>query len=287
VNPPKPGSLYSAGSAAATDSALNWERVRRNIEIPSSALICAVILLANITAIWDLGNFGRLACFALFFVICVLSRTRDLFHSALMLLFLSLYGVVAPEFIRPLPVLSFLLPFLLSLPIVMRVPGARATLAWMRSGRIDRASAAFLVLTGLISTGALIAWAFWTDNLGAGLQMVQEVSQAPLWMIGVGIPLFALCNAFAEEAVYRGVFQEGLTRVFGESWFTLALQASAFAAVHYAVGFPNGAIGYMMVFVYGVALGYLRQRTQGILAPFLAHVLADVTIASFLIWKTM
>jgi hypothetical protein len=55
-------------------------------------------------------------------------------------------------------------------------------------------------------------------------------------------------------------------------------------AVHYATGFPNGIIGYLMVLVYGTMLGYLRMRTKGILAPYVAHVIADATIAMLLVY---
>ena len=63
------------------------------------------------------------------------------------------------------------------------------------------------------------------------------------------------------------------------------LQAGAFAAVHFGVGFPNGLFGYAMVLVYGLALGLLRHRTKGMLAPYLAHVIADLTIGYFLVLK--
>ena len=89
-------------------------------------------------------------------------------------------------------------------------------------------------------------------------------------------------NAFAEEVVYRGVMQEALSRVFKQKSIVLVLQASTFAAIHFAVGFPNGFLGYLMVFVYGFVLGYLRVRTNGMLAPYLAHVIADLAIGYFL-----
>ncbi|MGE0631753.1 MAG: hypothetical protein AB7O96_05070 [Pseudobdellovibrionaceae bacterium] len=40
-----------------------------------------------------------------------------------------------------------------------------------------------------------------------------------------------------------------------------------------------------MVFGYGIALGYLRYRTNGMLAPYIAHVIADLTIATFLVLR--
>lgn len=182
-----------------------------------------------------------------------------------------------------LPAVPFLVPFIISTLLILPFSRTRPTLAWAKTGKIDRISVLLLFITGVISTGTLIVWALWTDNLGIGIQMVKEFSQYPQWLILIiGIPLFAIINAFAEEVVYRGVMQEALARVFSQKYLVLILQASAFAAVHFAVGFPNGSFGYLMVFVYGLVLGYLRLRTNGMLAPYLAHLIADLTIGYFL-----
>ncbi|MBN2089862.1 CPBP family intramembrane metalloprotease, partial [candidate division KSB1 bacterium] len=57
---------------------------------------------------------------------------------------------------------------------------------------------------------------------------------------------------------------------------------AVFAAAHFTSGFPNGVIGYLMVLIYGTMLGYLKERTNGIFAPYIAHVIADLTIGYFL-----
>jgi membrane protease YdiL (CAAX protease family) len=139
-------------------------------------------------------------------------------------------------------------------------------------------------LTGGLSVAALLIWANWTDSLGIGTQLMQGItSQYPMWLILIiGIPFFALVNAFAEEVVYRGVLQGALMQVFPQMPVVLVLQTSAFAAFHFAIGFPNGWVGYGMVFVWGLMLGYLRIRTSGMLVPYIAHVIADVTIGCYL-----
>lgn len=113
--------------------------------------------------------------------------------------------------------------------------------------------------------------------------MVQGFSRFPKSLIfGLGVPLFALVNAFAEEVIFRGIMQGALSRAFRRQCLVVILQASAFAAFHFAGGFPNGYIGYLMTFIYGLMLGYLRERSQGLLAPFSAHVMADLAIGYFL-----
>ncbi|HYX72145.1 MAG TPA: CPBP family glutamic-type intramembrane protease, partial [Nitrososphaera sp.] len=62
----------------------------------------------------------------------------------------------------------------------------------------------------------------------------------------------------------------------------VVIQAGSFAAFHYLAGFPNGVFGLAMVFVYGFMLGVLRRRSRGLLAPWIAHVLADIVIFAIL-----
>lgn len=113
----------------------------------------------------------------------------------------------------------------------------------MKLGQVSASIWVLVGLTGLISAGALLAWAVWTDNLGVGERMMASFAHVPLVALALlGIPLFAVLNAATEEAVFRGVF-------------------------HYEMGFPHGPVGYVMVFVYGLALGCLRMRTGGLLAP--------------------
>jgi hypothetical protein len=155
---------------------------------------------------------------------------------------------------------------------------------WFRRGNLDPAAWILTLVTALVSVAALAAWATWTDNLGVGTRMVQGFHAYPRWLIlCCGVPLFALTNGFVEEAVFRGVVQEALARAFNRPLVMLVLQASVFAALHYAAGFPNGKMGYLMVLVYGWMLGYLRLRTNGLLSPWLAHVVSDLAIGYMLV----
>jgi membrane protease YdiL (CAAX protease family) len=113
--------------------------------------------------------------------------------------------------------------------------------------------------------------------------MMEALIHYPGWqIIGIGIPIFALVNAFTEEVIYRGVLQESLYITFNSNTFAIVFQASMFVAIHVAVGFPNGLLGYLMVFVYGSMLGFLRIRTKGMLAPYLTHIFSDLMIGYIL-----
>jgi membrane protease YdiL (CAAX protease family) len=99
-----------------------------------------------------------------------------------------------------------------------------------------------------------------------------------LLLAGVG---FSVGNALLEEIIFRGVLYEALAADYGVA-ATVCIQGIAFGVVH-AHGFPRGVIGVAMASAYGVVLGILRQRSGGLLAPFVAHVFADATIFAILL----
>jgi hypothetical protein len=43
-------------------------------------------------------------------------------------------------------------------------------------------------------------------------------------------------------------------------------------------GFPRGWSGVALASVYGLMMGALRQRARGLLAPWVAHLFADLAI---------
>lgn len=83
----------------------------------------------------------------------------------------------------------------------------------------------------------------------------------------VGAPLVALAAGVGEEAVFRGALQPR---------FGVPLTALLFAAVHVQYEIP----GLVLIFLIGVALGVLRERTSTTFTA-LVHMLYD--IAAFLL----
>lgn len=245
-------------------------------------LLLLAVLLINLFGIVRL-SFLYPVLLGILLVAALALKLRAVLPSLLLFSLVSLGSFTFPSVMRSLPSLQFLLPLVISTLLVLPFMGGREVFSWARKGTLDRSSVFMTCLTGLLSTGGLLLWASWTDNLGIGVQITRGFSHIPSWLLfGAGVPLFALVNAFTEEAVFRGVLQEALGKAFRRDLSVLALQSSAFAAVHYRVGFPNGVAGYLMVFVYGLVLGYLRMRTRGMLAPYAAHVIADLAIGYFL-----
>ncbi len=243
------------------------------------------IIILNLSGILDLGHFDKVAL-GFFLVYILVTREWLLLHCAVIFFLWSLSDLLSYLELLRLPALGLIILFVVSTLLILPFRQTRAALSWIKFGKIDRVTIFLLIVIGLISSGALIVWALWTDNLGLGLQMVEDVAHYPKPLILLlGIPLFALINALAEEIIYRGILHEALTHTFSNGYLAIVLQATAFAAIHFAVGFPNGLWGYLMVLCYGVMLGYLKKRTSGILSPYLSHIVADLTIGYYLVCK--
>lgn len=244
---------------------------------PRKVVWLLVLLIINLGGFFYFRVVDTLVL-GVFLIFILVKRAWESLHGALLLFLMSLAWILIPV---QYAALQLFILFSVTTVLLWPFHVTRSAFSWVKIGRIDRVTWVLLYLTGVLSTGALILWAFWTKDLGAGLRMAQGFSHYPTWLVfAFGIPLFALFNAFAEEIVYRGVLQEALLRVFS-SPVAILLQASAFAAAHVASGFPNGVVGYVMTLVYGTMLGYVRVRTGGMLAPYLAHVLADLVIGAF------
>jgi hypothetical protein len=101
----------------------------------------------------------------------------------------------------------------------------------------------------------------------------------PLWLLPLVAVVFALVNSAVEEAIFRGILLQALDSAVGAGIISLVIQAGLFGWLHYSeVGFPKGFLGVAMASVYGLFLGYLRYRSRGMLAPWLAHVGTDIAV---------
>jgi membrane protease YdiL (CAAX protease family) len=219
----------------------------------------------------------------------VVTRSENVGPGAVLLFFLFLGpSLLFPDAVWSVPAGGFFTALLLTMFCLWPTPWFKPGLSWMRRGSLDQTTLALVAITSLVSVIALALWAMWSDYLGLGSSMMKGMRTTPTWlMLGVYIPLFALVNAVAEECVYRGFIQEALRKCFPRNLaLVLVVQASAFAAAHYYAGFPNGKLGYAMTFAYALMLGFLRERSRGMLAPILAHIVADFVIGLLLFLLT-
>jgi membrane protease YdiL (CAAX protease family) len=165
------------------------------------------------------------------------------------------------------------------------VPALGAAAGWLRRGSFGP-DVRWLVLATV--PGVAVVLVGWVAVVGeAGLAegtrlAMQTVHGVPLWiLVPVGLAFSGL-NAAAEEAFFRGVFMEALLATVGTAP-ALLLQAAAYGMLH-AAGFPSGWLGVALASAYGLLLGSIRLRAEGLLAPWLAHVAADLTIVALVAW---
>jgi membrane protease YdiL (CAAX protease family) len=93
--------------------------------------------------------------------------------------------------------------------------------------------------------------------------------------------LFAVVNTVLEELLFRGVLYDGVEWQWG--WKAAVLVTAAIFGIFHVAGYPPGFVGALMAAIYGLLLGWLRHRTQGLILPILAHVFADATIFGILV----
>ncbi len=152
----------------------------------------------------------------------------------------------------------------------------RPVTPWLRVGRIGRVDIAVGLVTVVGAALALSAWATWRRPEMSGF--LQAAGDLPLLAAFAAVTGFALVNPIWEEALFRGVIQQELSRTWGTSAAVVA-QAVLFGSAHWA-GFPSGWTGMAMAASWGFVLGVLRARTGGIALPYVVHVAANATIGT-------
>jgi membrane protease YdiL (CAAX protease family) len=161
--------------------------------------------------------------------------------------------------------------------VVQRVAWLRDSTKWLKRGTVSQGIAPLSAAIVVVSAVSLLLWIQLARPDLADL--VQTFIPAwSLWLLIPGAILLALINAAVEEAAYRGVALGALDESLGPTALAVLLQAAAFSTLHFRSGFPRGTAGVVLTFVYGLALGILRRRSGGLLAPWVTHVLTDIVI---------
>lgn len=134
-----------------------------------------------------------------------------------------------------------------------------------------------VALTVVTSGIALFGWfLFIKPDLGASRDFF---SKTPIWILILVGASFAATNALLEEVIFRGLFFDAFLAAVGNPKGALILQALLFGASHFgSTSIPHGPLGVGMTFAYGLMLGSLRHTAGGLLAPWVAHTLADAVV---------
>lgn len=177
---------------------------------------------------------------------------------------------------------SLLIPLLCYGITVATSHNLRISVLWIRRGAPDKTAIIVAAITSIMAGIALVLWyVLLKPNLDIHLRHMQAI---PIWLFPIAGIAFAFGNATVEEFTFRGVIMQAIDSAIGPGFVSLFVQAWIFGAMHYLHGFPNGLWGVVMTVTYGVMLGWLRQRSRGMLTPWLAHACADIVIFIILAW---
>jgi membrane protease YdiL (CAAX protease family) len=166
---------------------------------------------------------------------------------------------------------------LLALIALLRTPRMHPYATWARRGLWDRHLLKWIIVYSIVPAIALVVWRYTTTDRLERFQAL--IPHVPWWAVVAGLPMYAAFNAAYEEVLFRGALMEGLDRSLGPGFASIAIQAIVFGMCHYE-GFPSGWIGIGLATIYGLMMGHVRRMAQGLLAAWIAHVVADTVILS-------
>lgn len=222
---------------------------------------------------------GTLAVGTLFAGLTAVSWVRKSGPSADLGMFWTLYAgtVLAGSSFSQL---SLGLAIALYLVIIRAVPWLRGSTGWLRRGCLGWDIRLLCLGTALVAGAALVTW-FIVLRPNVDDLLEKFFPNVPPWLLITAGAVFSMVNAALEEAAYRGILMYSLEAACGPGIAALLLQALAFGTAHIR-GFPRGWPGVGLATIYGLLMGVLRIRSQGLLAPWMAHAATDVTIVSIL-----
>ena len=250
-------------------SRLRWPEALLALSL--TAAYISLSFLADGRHLYIIIVLAALTCLSLFW------RVEPCLHLGLLLTLGAICLELPPlRDAWPLPPLMAIAGYLV---LVGAWPRLRRTLEWPRLGRLGRREWRWIALTVLVSSSALVIW-FVAARPDLAAMKAKVPAWSPPWLVFAGI-CFACGNAFAEEVIFRGLIQQALTAAFGRIG-GLGLQAAAFGLLHIH-GFPSGWSGVGLAAIYGLMLGAIRLVSRGLLAPWVAHIFADLTIFGILV----
>lgn len=198
------------------------------------------------------------------------------FEARAALVFVGLFiivGALPPAALRSWP-FYLLLPLAGVVAVALFSKTRPADALGLAPGRLDRSVAILVVIFGLLAAVALPVWAIlFKPDLSRPLSLIPDVSPLLLLLVGLG---FSIVNALLEEIAWRGILQRWLL-TFMAPPLAIAIQALSFGAAHWT-GVPGGWAGIVLSTIFGLMMGVLAYRAKGLLAPILAHILADMVI---------
>lgn len=150
------------------------------------------------------------------------------------------------------------------------------TARWnFRLSRNEWTSAALITM---LSVSALTIYYFNQPEVAKSFPL----PELPLWSLPIVVVIAATVNALREELIYRFVLQRTFQSYMGTFW-ALNIQALAFGFLHYKNGFPQGWIGVILTYLFGLLIGsqFLWSRSMALI--WITHALADASMFTIIL----
>jgi membrane protease YdiL (CAAX protease family) len=239
----------------------------------SSAIgtVLVVVLLTLFTLVLHLpaARLWLLAAIALLTAVAIWQRQAHAVNCGLLGL-LTIIAFTTPAAQTAWPASGLLIVGLYTV-VARRTRLLGSSFGWARVGRPTLTELVISMAIGVLSFLGVIVWVrLARPDLAEQAAAVPEVSIAILVLLAVA---FAVINSLVEEMLFRGVFMYALEAALG-IWPAVVLQAVSFGLLH-TQGFPRGPYGMLLAGVVGLVLAWLRLRTRGMVAPWLAHAIAN------------
>jgi membrane protease YdiL (CAAX protease family) len=240
----------------------------------SSLVITLSIALPTLLMLRPGRSLWAIAPAALLMIAAMRIRLLPAIHVSLFCFLFTGFAAFLPKTgFWPWPLLA---PLAVYLALVFGIPRLRQSCLWLKPGRINKPVRILMLVVAVGSVAALVVWyAFTQPDLGRQLSRFPDMPPLLIPLAGIG---FALLNAVMEEFAFRGIFMHGLDCAFASAMLSIMLQGMSFGLFHYVGGIPNGVMGSLMAFIYGILLGWIRKISNGLLAPIITHVIADAAI---------
>jgi membrane protease YdiL (CAAX protease family) len=156
---------------------------------------------------------------------------------------------------------------------------AGLTHKWEALG-FSRRNLSYALVLGVV---AGVIWAVYTY-----IFFRQDSPLPSLWglQVAIAFPVWLLVMSPFQEFFFRGWLQPRLQTVMGK-WIGLGITALAFTLWHFSpqlegtstATLPLGSVlGVTSIVVAGLLFGYVFQRTENILAPWLAHAIGGIAL---------
>lgn len=137
----------------------------------------------------------------------------------------------------------------------------------------------------LIILPLIVLAGFVTNLISSYYGQTPEMQDVVRWVLDeksfivlISLIFFGIVIApMIEEILFRGFLQPALKKLFGGR-YAIVVTASLFAAVHMDI------FAFLQIFILGILLGYLYEKTQTLVASIFVHILHNSLTLFFLLY---